>query len=304
MTVSTCFTQFKLPRVRATLLNSCGVVQSTCASVSTSGIITVAETKTYEDRVDFYVKNGDGEFCVKETDPPKLKWMELTLTFCNVDPQLVNLLTGEPIVLDDSEEPVAVGYRGREGSVATANFGFEGWTRITNNTCVTPQYGYTLYPWLVEGRIGDITYGNEVANFVVTARTHPSSPWGTGPYNVNRSKAAATLDFPLPLLTAIDALDHKDMHITELPPPPSACGCTDIPPATLGITNLALVATVTFPSPSTTLPAVISWGDGTFTEVTSGVDEDHTYGAAGTYVVSYAPKNYSSAPWTGSITVA
>ena len=113
---SVCYTPFKVPRVRATQLSSCGVPVTGCSTVVTDGIISIEMTKEYEDREEFFVKNGDGTFCVKETNPPILKWINLVLTFCNVDPELVNIMSAEPLVLNDAATPVATGYSTQEGS--------------------------------------------------------------------------------------------------------------------------------------------------------------------------------------------
>ena len=51
---TTCFTPFKVPRVRVTRLNSCGqVVTGSCSPVVSDGIISVAMTTNYEDREEF-----------------------------------------------------------------------------------------------------------------------------------------------------------------------------------------------------------------------------------------------------------
>lgn len=303
---STCYTIFRLPRIRATLLDACGAtVDSTTSYVSTKGIITVEETREYEDRVEFFQKNGDGDFCINETEPPILKWINLVLTFCKVDPELVNMLTAEPLVLTDAATPSAVGYRTQEGSAASANFAFEGWTRIggqANCANGTIQYGYALYPWVIEGTIGDITYGNDVANFVVNARTRSSSPWSTGPYNVVISEAVSTTGLPMPLLTAIGSTQHKHMQMTKMAPPADACGGQDITP-TLTITNVGLTATVTIPA-GATLPVYITWGDAAVSTVTSGTTAAHTYAGAGTKAVTLASKVVSGPTYTGSIAVA
>jgi hypothetical protein len=150
---SVCYTPWKIPRVRTTLLDSCGTpVTGSCSTVVSDGIISIEMTKEYEDREEFFVKNGDGVFCVKETNPPILKWINLVLTFCNVDPELVNILSGEPIYYDDASSPNAIGYSTQEGSVTAVNFAFEGWTRISGLT--TPctggaEYGYVIFPWVV-----------------------------------------------------------------------------------------------------------------------------------------------------------
>ena len=86
-----CATPFKVPRLRATRLDECGVpVEGDCSTVVTDGTITVEIAREYEDREDFFKKNGDGVFCVKETDPPILKWINLTMTMCDVDPHPVS----------------------------------------------------------------------------------------------------------------------------------------------------------------------------------------------------------------------
>jgi hypothetical protein len=227
---SRCYTPFKIPRVRATLLDECGTpVTGSCSTVVTDGIISVEMTKEYEDREEFFVKNGDGTFCVRETNAPILKWINLVLTFCNVDPELVNIMTAEPIVYDDAATPNATGYSTQEGSAALANFALEGWTRLSglSDPCTGGvEYGYFLWPWIVEGTIGDMTLENGVANFVVNARTHSSSPWGTGPYFVDYSDNPVGSTTDIALLTPITSIQHMRNFITRKPPPTAACGCT------------------------------------------------------------------------------
>jgi hypothetical protein len=226
-----CYTPWKIPRVRVTQLDNCGVPVTGCSTVVSDGIISVEMTKEYEDREEFFVKNGDGVYCVKETNPPILKWINLVVTFCNVDPELVNIMSAEPIVYDDAASPNAIGYSTEEGSAANAFFALEGWTRLSGLS--TPctggaEYGYVLFPFVVEGTIGDLTLENGAANFVLNARTSSGSGWGTGPYFVDLSDAAGTLDDEIALLTPIGALQHHRMFITRLEPPEATCGCTTL----------------------------------------------------------------------------
>lgn len=229
---SVCYTPLKVPRVRITKLDACGaVVTGSCSQVVTDGIISIQMAKNYEDRQEFFVKNGDGQFCVKETTPPILKWINMTYTFCNVDPDIVSLISGEPLYTSDDAAATKIGYSTEEGSVNNVNFGFEGWTRLNSSsaTCTGGvEYGYVLIPWNIEGVIGDITYENGVANFVVTSRTKAGSLWGVGPYNVDKSDASGTLDDPIPMLTPIGPLQHHRMFITRLAPPAASCGCAAV----------------------------------------------------------------------------
>lgn len=227
---TTCYTPFKISRVRATLLSSCGQpVTGSCSTVTSNGIISIAMTKEYEARQEFFVKNGDGQFCVRETNPPELKWINLVLTFCNVDPAMVSLLSAEPLVYSDADVPVPTGFSTEEGSAATVNFALEGWTRISGQSGIEctggVKYGYVLFPWIIEGTIGDLTHENGASNFVVNARTRSGSLWGTGPYKVGLSDATATLNNQIPLLTPIGARQHHRMFLTRLAPPAAVCGC-------------------------------------------------------------------------------
>lgn len=229
---STCFTPFKIPRVRVTRLNSCGVVVTgSCSQVVTDGIISVEMTKNYEEREEFFVKNGDGIFCVKETSPPVLKWIDLVLTFCGVDPDIVNILAGEPLYQSNDTAATKIGWSTEENSAFNSNFAFEGWTRLANTgvSCTGgTEYGYVLFPWVVEGTIGDMTFENNAVNFVINARTRSSSPWGVGPYNVDLSDAPGNYDTPIPMLTPISSTTHHRMFISRLAPPAAACGCASV----------------------------------------------------------------------------
>jgi hypothetical protein len=228
---SVCYTPWKIPRVRVTQLDSCGTPVTGCSTAVSDGIISIEMTKEYEDREEFFVKNGDGTFCVKETNPPILKWINLVVTFCDVDPELVNIMSAEPLVYDDSETPRATGYSTEEGSAANSFFALEGWTRLAGLSTACSggaEYGYVIFPFVVEGTIGDLTFENGAANFVLNARTSAGSGWGTGPYFVDLSDAAATLDDPIALLTPIGANQHHRMFITRLEPPDAACGCTTL----------------------------------------------------------------------------
>jgi hypothetical protein len=230
-----CYTPFKIPTIRVTRLNSCGAaVTGSCSTVVSNGIISVEMTKEYEDRQEFFVKNGNGDFCVKESNPPVLKWINLVVTLCNVDPELVNIMTAEPMVADDLTAGARnTGFSTQEGTSANAFFALEGWTRITgaNIACTGTnpiEYGYVLFPFVVEGTVGDITFQNDTVSFVVNARTAANSLWGTGPYSVDLSDATGTLNNPIRLLTPILSNQHHRMFLTRLAPPTAACGCAPL----------------------------------------------------------------------------
>lgn len=299
-----CFKPIRVPKVRATLLDVCGAVDDTsCSSITTKGIITIEQTAELQDIDDFYEKNADGDFCVEDVVPEILKWYNLTLTFCLVDPELVYFLTRQALVLSDDDTPVAIGNISAQGDIANVNFAFEAWTRLANQSDCGEgiRYGYILWPWVVQGKMGDVTYQNGTANFVVTARTHRDSLWGTGPYSVYASRATATLGDPLPLLTAVGADEHRRMFVTGLTPPTDACGCTAIPLVMAAPVADDLDITLTLPVGSA--PAFIDWGDLTTTETAAGPTALHTYALPGTYTITLRPRSISSAVYSVPITV-
>lgn len=294
-----CATPFKVPRLRATRLDSCGVpVEGDCSTVVTDGTITVEIAREYEDREDFFKKNGDGVFCVKETDPPILKWINLTMTFCNVDPYLVNLVAGEEVLEDDATPPNVIGFRNTEGSSALVNVAIEVWTRTTGGPCGPNEtrFGYLLFPWVIEGTISDLTLENGAADFILTARTQSGSPWGVGPYTVEESAAVATLGDPLPFYQIVGSGDHEEWIWTTLDPPVASCGCIALPLELAVVDSGVLTATATLPS-GLSYPVFVDWGDLTpLAEYTVG-PITHVYALAGSYDISLYPGGISSAAY-------
>ncbi len=60
------------------------------------------------------------------------------------------------------------------------NVAIEVWTRTTGGACGPNEtrYGYLLFPWVIEGTVGDLTLENGAADFILTARTQLRLPVG------------------------------------------------------------------------------------------------------------------------------
>lgn len=231
---SVCMKPVGGTRMRLTKVDSCGapITGVGSCSIVSKGFVSVARTAQFADPDEFVVKNAGGEIALNERSAPAFQWYNFEITFVEVDPEIVNLLTGSPLVLDDSATPQAVGWRTREGANVNANVALEVWTRMGGQACVgaTTQYGYYVAPFVVEGYVGDLTFENGPASFVVTgARSKGGAGWGTGQYNVV-NKLTAPLG-PTKLLTAMTAADHDHFQMTTLAPPavPATCGCVTIP---------------------------------------------------------------------------
>jgi hypothetical protein len=215
--------------IRVTKLDACGApVHGPKASVTSDGFISVEAKMNIEAPTEYKVKGANDVFIVNDRGRPLLKWIDLTLNMQAVDPELYTLITGSPLVMNDAATPEAVGFRVREGVFASV--AIEVWTDLSGQPCTggATNYGYVLFPYVVDGIVGDYTIENQAISFPITqARTHNNSLWGVGPYNVDNKISAPA--GPSPLLTAITATDHMDMHLTTLAPPAAVCGAVTLP---------------------------------------------------------------------------
>ena len=146
---------------------------------------------------------------------------------CGVDPALIDIMTGQPIVNDAQD--VAVGFRMNSAvDACDSGFALEVWSSVPAAVCEPGQegsFGYFLVPFVKGGIIGDFTIANDVVNFSLAgAKSKDGSAWGVGPYDVARDENSLAG----PLLTPIDVNDHLDMELTTVAPPDAACGSTSL----------------------------------------------------------------------------
>lgn len=221
------FPVVKGKRMRATRVGHCGLpIAGEASTIVTKGFITVAMTKVTKDAEDLEATNAEGEVCVADRTPPELKWWEVTITMCDVDPELLSFFTDDPVVLDYLDRPV--GFRSAKGVKVTGGAAVETWTGTGGSDCDIPtddsalaggasaeSYGYFLTPWIKEATIGDIEIGASVMNLTLTGITGPPTRWGRGPYDVVAEDAANT---PGRLLTPMGR-EHLHVQRTTIAPP-------------------------------------------------------------------------------------
>jgi hypothetical protein len=310
---SECLPVLQFDVARVTRLDECGTpIDSTCAYAVSEGVITLAMTNNNQDRQEYLQLNGQGEICVDEAKEAQLRWINFELTFCNVDPELFNIITAEPLVLSDAEVPVAIGWDTTQGAPLNSFFALEAWTNTGGDSCEDGEtdYGYFLLPFAVGGQVSDITLENANINFTVTGRTKRRSLWGTGPYNVRVIEAVLNNGQPAPLLTAIGSDVHRRQFWTELPPPVGQCGCQDLTPELIVLPLTATAATLRTltipldPDGDPLVPGYVDWGDATPDQlVASGTTVTHTY-AVGTYTATYKTLVYSAPTYTSATITA
>jgi hypothetical protein len=308
--VAVCHSVVRAPSARVTRLNNCCEFVSTgCDYATTESFVDITLTKVMQERQDALQLNANGDICVDKPKRPILRWYEVVVTFCNVDPELFNIVSNEPLVMNDAVVPEAIGWCTLPDSNEAANFGLEFWTGTDESGCEDgdEDFGYGLLSCIKQGTIGNVTIANGVVNFTVTGITQVPNAWGTGPYNVIINETGANAGFPGPLLSAMNPNAHKCFFWTELPPPPGQCGCQDGTPL-VTVSPLAgaapLAVTMTFPLDANgdpILPAVINWDDlSALEEVTTGTSVGHNYALAGTYTPTFRPTGYSAPTYTSA----
>lgn len=220
-------------RARFTRLDECCAplaAATPCAVVVTKGFVSVGYEPEISEAEEIEVKNANGDICVSDPGCDVLKWINITLSLCNVDPDLLNFITGSPLVLDSAGNNV--GNRVQTGEACKTNFALEVWTDIPGQTCGvgdSKQYGYFLAPCIGGGILGDWTIENDALNLELNAKARSGSSWGTGPYDVDNTTVPPALPVAGPLLTPIGATDVLDLHVTTIAPPAVTAGCIPMP---------------------------------------------------------------------------
>lgn len=223
-----CYPIVRGRRLRATRLDGCGnPVLGPDSVVVTGGFISVALTANIEEGEAINVTNANGDVCVLDQPPPKFQDYSVVVTFCDVNPVLFNLMSGQPLVLNGED---TVGFRMNSAvDAADSGFALELWTGVPSDACEVgagASYGYMLLPFLQGGVLGDFTVENAAINFTLTgARTKKGSGWGVGPFDVVMDAGT-----PGPLATAIDTDDHLHLERTTVAPPEADCD-----PVALGV---------------------------------------------------------------------
>lgn len=224
-----CRSMSRMARVRLTRLDACGApAPGATGTLVSDAFINIDAAPNYLDPEEITQLNGNGDLCIDDQGTPQLRWIDLTMVVCQIDPVAINIISGNPLVVDDATPtPNNVGFRINGELTGTVNFAMEVWMRIPKQQCTSGnvEYGYWLLPFIVQARVGDWSFANAALNFTLTARTSVGSQWAIGPtaYTVRRDAVTAT---PERILTNIDDTDHVHYEVVTQPPPAAACGGT------------------------------------------------------------------------------
>lgn len=266
--------------MRLTALDECGapLYNSALGKIVTTGFISVSWEHEQEDGTEHTLENAWGDFEINELDAPRLKWLNLGMDMCEVDPETLVMLGG---MIGNFDTDGMIGAFLDDQTNVNA-FAAEVWTRATGQACDpggNPLWGYFAAVFVRNGAIsggGTIENGPmnlELAGNGFGAAEDPASPgttyWGTGPHG----------DAPTVNPWPVGAIRY--IGITNVQPPAATDGAQPIvfpTEATAGdpgtwssptnagpVMVLADLATVTAsPGTAWTTDQHVVLGDGTF----------------------------------------
>jgi hypothetical protein len=226
---TTCWPSIRGTVMRLTKLDACGApVAGAASTLITDGFVSVQLSPQYEDGEETKKKNAAGKIRINDKADDELSGFEVEAQFLGVNPDLFNLMSGAPVVLD--HEGNAVGNRFGATNVA-ASVGLEVWSDVPGAVCEDglTQYGYFLLPFLHGGRLSDFTIEVSSADFTLTAKTKDGVGWAEGPYDVVLNPGVdPDPAVPGPLLVPLGAKDYLHMQVTTVAPPvvPEECGAS------------------------------------------------------------------------------
>lgn len=219
-----CYAQVRGRVIRVTRLDACGNPDPGASAVVVSKrISSVSIDEVTEEGTNIRERNFGDELCVVDDSFTSILGYTADIALCGVDPDLVSLLTGQPVVKNAAGD--VVGFDATT-DVDLDGFGFalEVWSKIAGSACDVSgnrQWGYTVFPFLKGGRLGGFSFENGQVQFTITgAQTRDGNGWGAGPYDVDRDIANA----PSPLTTALGENTHYRNVLVSLDPPAASCG--------------------------------------------------------------------------------
>lgn len=218
-TATRCASPIQGTRARIVRLDECGIpVAGDHSLIVTDGFVQVQVTQNYQNGTEFELQNAQGTFCVNEVGADQFRRADMTIQFCQVDPDVVEIITGSEIITTGAPA-TGSGFWVVEGEVDN-RFSLEVWQNVAGEECVggEPNFVYWAFPHLSSGRFNDFTIENGVLEWSLSGRTRKAAPeWGTGPVTDD------------PWISAVPDDAHYGFNIAALDlPEVTGCGATTL----------------------------------------------------------------------------
>jgi hypothetical protein len=247
-------------QMRVTRLDGCGNPMVGPGNTAvTEGFVSVAATAQTTEAEAIEVTNANGKICARDPGSPEFNGYSVDITFCDVQPCVFEIMTGQKPVKDALGDTVGFKMNSSIDQSAQA-FALEIWAGVPGVACSTQggaSSGYILFPYITSGTVGDFTVENAAINFAVTgAMTKDGNNWGAGPYTPVPGADGTT---PARLPERLDTDDHLYVVWTPIPPPEPTDGCVElVAPTPIDITGVTAGKPGSFVPGNADLPASLA----------------------------------------------
>lgn len=221
--MTVCVAPIKAQVARFTLLDVCGnpITGEGSAQITTNSFTEIQNTPNYEEGQRFLLRKANGEPCINERDSGFFNWLEQTVTLCSLDPDLLAAVTGETVIVDETDEVTGVVFG---GGLLSNHFSLEVWQPVGGEGACSPdgtqRFVYWAFPHVIDAQIQQFTFQNDTFTFGFQSITKPASPlWNIGDAWLSETPAATW-----------GPDKHYAFNITTVPPPEAACGAVELEP--------------------------------------------------------------------------
>ena len=293
-----CFKPYGGERMRVTAVDNLGRPKfGACSSVVTEGWVNVNVTAELDEGTEVNTTTASGLSCLAEKPCPQLKWLNVSMQFCLVDPDLAALINPTFKKLTDYKGDT-VGWEESYDQSCTEGIALEVWMKLSgyesDDRYAEGGWLYYLIPFISGGTIGDDEIGAAGLNLTLTGRTRKGTNWGVGPYNdvqLNPSPIPGGAPIKGPLLVPVAPNAPRRRFITEVRPPAALCGCQPLSNPDGPLVNIN--EDTTDATRSTVRVDVgsggafrVDWGDGSAAQDVPANGLTHKYQRRGTFNVS------------------
>lgn len=223
-----CYQSFKARAIRASRLNADGTLDQGVMLGSAYNMrpisVALSPVVTTGDR--FEQKDGSGNLCVVIENPDKTTGYDITLTLCQLDIELIEILTGADVILDPGDANVIIGFIAPGPDDDTLPTEFHVWSDALNGSeQVASPYAYWhwVFPY-VKWNLGAQTLENGILQLTLTGKASTNSNIGGGSFN----------DLPTPITSYFGVYLADDLPDTTVAPYSdysAVCGYVDTPAA-------------------------------------------------------------------------
>ena len=184
-------------------------------SLNRSPIVSTGETIEQRD--------GCGNICFSVTDADVTTGEDLTLDLCQLDLELISILTGGEVLLDGSGE--VIGVEAPDPSATAPFIEFDSWTKAydgSSQVAAPRDYWHWVWPG-TKWNIGDFSIERGVLNVTLTGKAQANANLGSGAFN-DLPGAGIQQFFGVFLASDIPAADDSPYNGAGL-----SCGFVDLP---------------------------------------------------------------------------